>query len=818
MRFAYLVPFLGLLICAEGAHGGAQRMAEPLPCSADKPKKEHVLRGMFTVHVVCERVLFEIPPKLLGREMMLNTELAAMSAGLERYAPGAVVANLLVRWIRRGSNVFLERVVHEMRAEPTSGLRRNVEAGQLGTVIMAFDTVAESEDGAPIIDVTPIFVDTPPAFAQELKQYFQMHVNDPKRSYVERVKTFPENIQIRFYHTWMPDPKDLADSYKPGRTPLPASLGFGFSTSLLLLPEEPMKGRYSDPRVGYFDVEFRDYGTKLNRGVKRGFITRYRLEKKDPDAEISEPIKPIVFYITDEVPPKWRPYLKRGIEAWQKPLEKAGFKNAIIARDQPTAEEDPDWDPEDTRYSVIRWAASPRENAMGPATVDPRSGEVISSHALFWNDVLRHAETWYFTQAAALDPRAQRLPLPDELSGEILTYVTTHEVGHALGLRHNFKAQSAVSVEQLRGREWTEKWGTSASIMSYGRFNYVAQPGDDAALFPRFGPYDYFAIEWGYKPLGNTGMSADDERPMLDEMAARQVEDHSLRFGGEDAVAPFDPSINTNVLGADPVESADYGLRNIDRIAPLLVPATSYRGYGYEWLARLYYELVNQRYRELAAVAKVVGGVEETRYQAARGNIPFTPVSPERQRAAVRFLVARAFTKPETLLDREILGRMSPTGGDNALQGSNAQLLQLLLKPGVFARMVEASAAAPKAQSYTGLDMLEDLNRGLFSELSAALPEIDPYRRTLQRNYVKILRAAARLQDDEPQPRSTVYATSALADSGEQFNLGGGPSEMRAAVRWALGDLAKQIHLGLGKVKDPDSWAHLTDLQAEVTR
>jgi hypothetical protein len=354
--------------------------------------------------------------------------------------------------------------------------------------------------------------------------------------------------------------------------------------------------------------------------------------------------------------------------------------------------------------------------------------------------------------------------------------------------------------------------------MSYGRFNYVAQPGDDAALFPRFGPYDYFAIEWGYKPLGKAGMSADDERPMLDEMAARQVEDPTLRFGGEDAVAPFDPSINTNVLGADPVESADYGLRNIDRIAALLVPATSYRGYGYEWLTRLYYELVSQRYRELAAVTKVVGGVEETRYQAERGGIPFKPVSPERQRAAVRFLVARAFTKPEALLDEEILGRISPTGGDNALQGSSVQLLQLLVRPGVFARMVEASAAGPKARSYTGLDMLEDLNRGLFSELSAALPEIDPYRRTLQRNYVKILRAAARQQDDEPQPSSTVYAASALADSGEQFNLGGGPSEMRAAVRWALGDLARQIDLGLGKVKDPDSWAHLTDLHAEVTR
>ena len=311
---------------------------------------------------------------------------------------------------------------------------------------------------------------------------------DPKRSYIETVKVFPRNVEMRYFQTWIADPRTLARSYEPGRSPIPASLGFVFHTSMLLLPDKPMIGRYSDPRVGYFDVSFDDYGTPEHRAVKRGFITRYRLEKKHPELAVSEPVKPIVFYISHEVPDKWRPWIKKGIEAWQGAFEQAGFKNAILARDAPTKEEDPDWDPEDVRYSVIRWTPSPRENAMGPAVTDPRSGEVISSHALFWNDVLRLAETWYFTQVSPLDPRAQKLPLPDELMGEVLSYVVTHEVGHALGLRHNFKATSAVGVEQLRSPEWTSRWGTSSSIMSLCALQLRRAAGRrrraDAALRP----------------------------------------------------------------------------------------------------------------------------------------------------------------------------------------------------------------------------------------------------------------------------------------------------------------------------------------------
>ncbi len=843
IRFPLLPAILAALLAAPA---WAMKPTEVAPCRPNMPQEVRSFPGVFTVHVVCDHVLFEIPPKLLGRDMLLNTEFSGLSAGVEKLAPGAVVDSRVVRWVRRGNKVFLETVRYEMRAENGSGLDRGVEATQLNTVLAVLEAVAEGKDGAPIIDVTSLYTDTPKGFAMEFKQYFSMSASDPKRSYIDSVKVFPQNIEVGFYQTWVPDQKELENSYKPGNTPIPAALGFSFHASMLLLPEKPMTGRYSDPRVGYFEVEFRDYGTMRHRGVNRGFITRYRLEKKDPTAEVSDPVKPIVFFVSHEVPAKWRPYIKKGIEAWQGPFEKAGFRKAIVARDAPTPEEDPGWDPEDVRYSVIRWTPSPRENAMGPAVVDPRSGEVLSSHAIFWHDILRLAETWYFTQAAALDPRAKKLPLPDEVMGEILSYVTTHEVGHALGLRHNFKAHSAVSVQQLRSPDWTGKWGTSTSIMSYARFNYVAQPGDKAALFPKFGPYDYFAIDWGYRQLGHSEMSCDDEWPVLDQLAAAQLENRQIQFGGEDAIAPLDPGVNTNVLGSDPIAAADLGLRNVDLTAAMLVPATTELGRDYSLLAEMYYALVQQRHRQLAAVAKLVGGVEETRYQGGRGGVPFKPVEPGRQREAVRFLIDRAFATPTALLDKDILWRIGPGGGEDAVQGANVRLLQTLIRPEVFVRMVEAGQLRTSGKPYMGLDMLEDLNKGIFRELDQGVPTIEPFRRQLQRNYVTLLLVAVGTADDpeslsrgitrdidgearkwdgeairmQAQNRQFVYAYSSLADTGQQYrNQSRRASEMRLALRWAVEDLVEKIDLAMKKkLDDPETWGHLRDLRADLSR
>ena len=478
MKRAICILMVAIALCA-GLTAHAARTGIAAPCAPNVPHEVRKFPSFVTVHLDCDRVLLEIPPAILGRDMLVSTEFAALSTGSAEFAPGTSVSNHLIRWHQRGSRIYGEIPRYDAWAKDSS-LQEGIEAASLPTVEGAFDVVAEGEGGAPIVDITPLFTTQVPAgFGLEFMRHYRMAQVDPKRSYVYGVRAFPTNIQFGFYQTWVADRQELLKPSK-GQDPPPAEIAFSFRASLLLLPEKPMAGRCEDPRVGFFSVPFDDYATGEHRAVSRAFITRYRLEKKDPAASVSEPVKPIVFYLSSEIPDKWRPYLKRAVEDWGGPLEAAGFKNAIIARDAPSKEEDPDWDPNDLRYSVIRWTPGARENALGPNIVDPRSGEVISSHSLIWHDVLRLAELWYFTQAAPLDPRARKLPLPDDLMGELLSYVVKHEIGHALGLRHNFKAHSAFSVAQLRSPEWTEKWGNSASIMDYSRFNYVAQPGDNA--------------------------------------------------------------------------------------------------------------------------------------------------------------------------------------------------------------------------------------------------------------------------------------------------------------------------------------------------
>ncbi len=821
---------LGLPVAA-----GAMSLRELAGCKPGSDDPVVTREGLFTVHTACDHLLLEIPDSVYGRDMLANTEFAAVSGGANLIAPGTLVDNHVVRWVRRGNKVNLEVVTYEIAAGQGEGIERAVEATMLPTLLRTFEIVGRGLKGEAIIDITPLFVTEPPAgFALGFMKHFGTQQIDPRRSYIDSVKAFPRNIGIRFYQTWVADRGELLNRVEEAEESVIAALGFVFYTNFYLLPDRPMRPRFWDPRVGYFATSFQDYGTGEYGGRERGFIQRYRLAKKDPEAPLSDPVLPILFYIDRGVPEIWRPYLKLAVEDWQGVFAQAGFRGAIIARDAPSEDEDPTWDPDDVRYNVIRWAPSGRRNALGAAVVDPRSGEVISSHTIFWHDVLSLLETWYFTQASPLDPSAQQLPLQPELMGELLRYVVRHEIGHALGLRHNFKASAAIGAKELRDPQWTRIWGTSASTMSYARFNYVAQPGDGASLLPKFGPYDYFAIEWGYGVFPR--MTPDEERDKLDAIAARQVSNPLLRFGGEDSAATLDPTVFSNVLGGDAIEAADLGLRNIDRIMSYIIPATTRTGEGYDKLSEMYEAVVQQRHRELVYVTKLVGGVEETRYQAGRGKAPFVPVDPERQRQAVKFLTQFAFVEPKALLDPEVLNRISPSGGANPLQGSNVDLLRRLITPPVFQRMAEASSVG--RSRYTGLELLVDLNDGLFSELAARTPAVSPYRRQVQRSYVTVLLAAtgtiedpsarsaniesAYLESDAKSPSSSKLRPmrsfdSTIAKVGEQYSgAASSLSEYRALLRAGVANLYKKIEEAIEKTRDTDTLLHLRMLRAQL--
>lgn len=746
--------------------------------------------GIFTVHRIDDKIYFEIPAAQMGKEMLFNAELAGTNSGGFN---GTAALHRVVRFTRRNNTIFLRSPNYNNRAENGVAIERAVANSNIEPILAAFNVEAEGKDNSVVIDVTRLFTSNPSEFS--VSGAVGGAGVDPTRSYVDRAKSFPTNIEItsNLTFTGVSPRGDLGAILRSLSSGGPTGVATVLvHYSLVLLPEKPMTPRYYDSRVGYFTEDYDVYGAPENKVITRDVIARYRLEKKDPNAAVSEPVKPIVYYISREVPEWLHPYLKHAVEDWNPAFEQAGFKNAIVCKDAPTLEEDPNWDPEDVRYSVIRWAPTTTENAQGPHVSDPRTGEILSAHIIVWHNVMKLAQTWYFTQVADLDPKAKKLPLPQDLVGRLMQYVVCHEVGHTLGLRHNHKASSSYTIAQLRDRNFTEKFGDEASIMDYGRFNYVAQPGDNANLIPILGPYDKFAIEWGYKPLGFS--KPEDEKGDLDKIAARQVNDATLRFGGEDAAAQADPTVQMEDLGNDPIEATRLGLLNINRIAKMLIPATTTFGGEYDDLAETYADLWGQRSREFGHVAKLVGGVVETRYHAGRGGVTFVPVPAARQAAAVKFLIDNAFATPRAMLSTEILYRIGPSGAQDRTLNSQAVVLNQLMGTAQLARLQDAAATMP-GNSYTIARLVHDVQAGIFTELSTPNTKIDPYRRNLQRFYVEFLGA-----------RSVTPEGSTATN------------DMRGVALANLRQLQSTVNTVLPKTTDVDTRTHLLDLRQRLTK
>jgi hypothetical protein len=730
--------------------------------------------GLFSVHRVDDKLYYEIPPETFGVDMLWVTSIAQTTAG-SSYA-GMPVNDLVVRWEQRGEKVLLRSVRYGIRAETDDPIAIAVEESNVAPIIQAMAVQAYGKDKAPVIDVTSLFTKDIAEFSA--KGALGAGGLDGDRTFIESAKAFPINVEIEVTATYNPGGERPGGPGGFGGGPSDSGITAVIHHSMVKLPERPMAPRRWDSRVGFFSVGFEDYADDSKHEVDTvRYVTRWRLEKKDAAAAVSEPVQPIVFYVGRETPQKWQPYVKAGIEMWQPAFEAAGFRSAIIGKLAPDPNEDPDWDPEDARISSIRWLPSNVENAFGPHVHDPRTGEILEADVRMFHNVQKLVRDWYFVQAAATDERARKLPMPDDLMGLCIQFVVAHEVGHSLGFPHNMKASSSYSIAQLRDPEWTAKNGTAPSIMDYARFNYVAQPGDGAALMPRIGPYDHFAVEWGYRQFADGA----DEKAELEVLAKKQIAEPMLRFGGGG-----DPTAQTEDLSSDAIEATRLGTENLKRIAGFLVDATSRPGADYDLLSDMHAELLGQWSRELGHVTALVGGVEEINLYYGDADQRYFPVGGPRQRAAVEFLLENAMDVPEDFVDPNIVLRLTGSGVIERITGTQLGVLRSLLSARRLAVMAE-HAERMGAGGYAPSDLFADLTAGIFRELEEPVIEIGLQRRHLQQGYVR-------------------HLVAMLADAGID-----GPALARAQLESLRARIPQKRAQARGIAQD-----HLADLLARI--
>lgn len=693
--------------------------------------------GLFDTHMIDDKLYYEIPLETLDKEMLLLTRVARTPDGA---GYGGSKANTsTVRWERNGDRVLLRLASYENFAGDSTAVAQAVRNSNFEPIIGAFDVEVMSDDSSAVVaEVTDLFTSDVtllglPKFRRE--QYGVRRL-DGDRTYIVRATAFPTNVEVRRVVTYEATeaPSNAASN----------TLSMEMHHSMLALPDDPMEPRLCDERVGFFSTRQIDYGLDEQRAVTQCFVTRWRLEPSDPEAfargELVEPVEPIVYYIDPATPPKWIPYLKQGVVDWQPAFERAGFRNAIVARDAP---DDPDWSPEDARWSVIRYLASPVQNASGPHVHDPRTGEILESDIQWYHNVMNLLRNWFFVQTAAVNEDARGVKFDDELMGELVRFVSAHEVGHTIGLQHNMQSSSAYSVEQLRTR-FTCEMGVAPSIMDYARFNYVAQPGDDACLMPLVGPYDKFAIEWGYRPF--PGKDRYEEREDLRTMVVEMQEDPVYRFSSPNGA---DPSALTEAIGDDAMRASDYGVENLKRIVDNLTEWTFEEGEDYSQLEEIYGNVVSQWSRYTGHVVANVGGVVRTRKRQGQDGVPYERVSADRQRRAMEYLNRQVFATPEWLVDADVLDRFQGSGALDLVRGRQAAALGQALNVERMKRLVEQEAFHGD-EAYALGEMLDDLRAGVWSEAGG---DTDAYRRNLQRAYLERMGA---LMEDEDAMRTDV--------------------------------------------------------------
>lgn len=814
---------LALLICVFGyQNADAQifkKKKKDTEQKVDKPSKDKIQpynkvitedavsdAGLFTTHVLDENHFFEIPDSLFNKEMLMVSRISKTASGIG--FGGGKINTQVLRWEKKDKKVLLRVVSHDVVAADSLPVHEAVVNSNFEPVLFSFDIKAIKKDSlssATVIEVNDMFTKDTKALGmpERYRKTYKVSRLDEGRGYIESIKSYPLNVEVRHVKTYLA-------SNPPSNSTL-GSISVEINNSMVLLPKEPMKRRYFDERVGWFARGQVDYGLDAQESKTVKFLDRWRLEVKDEDVEkynngeLVEPKKQIVYYVDRATPKKWVPFIKQGIEDWQVAFEAAGFKNAIIAKEPPTVEEDPEWSPEDIRYSVVRYLASPIPNANGPHVSDPRSGEILESDINWYHNVMTLLRNWYFVQTAAINPAARGVSFDDEVMGRLIRFVSSHEVGHTFGLPHNMGSSVAYPVDSLRSKSFTKKYGTAPSIMDYARFNYIAQPGDEGvALMPDIGVYDKYAIQWGYKPILNS--TAEEEKAILDKWILEHAGDPLYRFGHQQVGDIVDPSSQTEDLGDDAMKASAYGIANLKRIVPKLIEWTAEDGKNYEDLDKLYGQVFAQFNRYMGHVSNNIGGVYENHKTYDQEGAVYTAVPKERQQRAMTFLQEQLFATPTWMLDQEILARTEYSGFLEQMRSMQVRTLNNVLSLGKMARLIEHETLNAD-NSYSLAQMMSELRRGIWSETRSG-KAIDTYRRNLQKAHIDRL---AYLMTAKNQPKASEYGgyrKSTVVNTSQ--------SDIRTMARAELNSLQQNVRIGRNRTTDKMSKYHLDDVLKRI--
>ena len=733
-------------------------VAKKHECCEDTTVKDHkdpyhkvvkeggsVREGLFTVRHIKDDWYFEVPDELLGRMLLAVTRFTSVPQDFRMFSGEEVNRSAIYLEQYNDKAIFLREYVQSSFADSKDRIAISLKQSTVDPIVYKFEVIGRNPNTkAQLINVTKWIMseNKVTSFTNSDRTSLSLGGLMNDRTFIDSIKTYPINVEIQSLRTY---------GMNAGRTPASrtGSATLSLNTSIVLLPEEPMQPRYNDERVGYFNDKITEFSDEQQTTKHEAIVMRYRLEPKDPQAykagKLVEPKKQIVYYIDPATPKKWVKYLIAGINDWNSAFEAAGFKNAIVGKEWP--ENDSTMSVDDARFSMIRYLPSETENAYGPRIVDPRSGEIIEAHVCWYHNVMNLVKKWFMVQCGPLDKRAQKMEFPDELMGQLIRFVSSHEVGHSLGLRHNMIASQATPVEKLRDKAWVEKNGHTSSIMDYARFNYVAQPEDhisEKGLFPRINDYDKWAIKWGYQYRPEFKDPAKEKKALRAEVTKVLEGNRRLWWSGDEGRGQ-DPRSQTEDLGDNQMKANEYGLKNLKRVMQNIEKWTAQPDGEYDDLREIHNAVRSQYQRYTGHVQRYFFGRYDNN---APGQQPYDVVPRELQKEAIQWTDRNVMEAPMWLYPQSIVNKLGTDYAED-IRSRQQTVLALLLAPNAIVALHNNALQYPD-KAYPVEEYLDDVFAMVWKPLNNQDEQQNNFRRQQQRSYVDFLGTAL-----NPSPTAT---------------------------------------------------------------